>query len=114
MKFAFAGIDFLGGVFEALIGAGWTPVKLFTRPCDGVYDHNEVVVARARSARIPVQMSRIQQADLDPKYGAQFEGGSRAIPSNYQNMRLVGAGRLRERIVRGVGGRSARCARKRL
>jgi isoquinoline 1-oxidoreductase beta subunit len=35
---------------------------------------------------------RIQQADLDPKYGAQFEGGSRAIPSNYQNMRLVGAG----------------------
>ena len=34
----------------------------------------------------------IQQADLDPKYGAQFEGGSRAIPSNYQNMRLVGAG----------------------
>lgn len=35
---------------------------------------------------------KIQQADLDPKYGAQFEGGSRAIPSNYQNMRLVGAG----------------------
>ena len=40
---------------------------------------------------------KIQQADLDPKYGAQFEGGSRAIPSNYQNMRLVGAGgRLRD------------------
>jgi isoquinoline 1-oxidoreductase beta subunit len=35
---------------------------------------------------------KIQQADLDPKYGAQFEGGSRAIPSNYQNMRVVGAG----------------------
>ena len=35
---------------------------------------------------------KIQQADLDPKYGAQFEGGSRAIPSNYHNMRLVGAG----------------------
>ena len=35
---------------------------------------------------------KIQQADLDPKYGAQIEGGSRAIPSNYQNMRLVGAG----------------------
>lgn len=70
MKFAFAGIDFLGGVFEALIGAGWTPVKLFTRPCDGVYDHNEVVVARARAARIPVQLSRIQQADLDALNGA--------------------------------------------
>ena len=33
---------------------------------------------------------KIQQADLDPKHGAQIEGGSRAIPSNYQNMRLVG------------------------
>ncbi len=35
---------------------------------------------------------KIQQADLDPKYGSQTEGGSRAIPSNYQNMRIVGAG----------------------
>ena len=35
---------------------------------------------------------KIQQADLDPKYGGQIEGGSRAIPSNYQNMRRVGAG----------------------
>ena len=34
----------------------------------------------------------IEQADLDPKYGAQIEGGSRAIPSNYDNMRRVGAG----------------------
>jgi isoquinoline 1-oxidoreductase subunit beta len=34
----------------------------------------------------------IKQADLDPKYGGQTEGGSRAIPTNYQPMRLVGAG----------------------
>jgi isoquinoline 1-oxidoreductase beta subunit len=34
----------------------------------------------------------IQQADLDPKYGSQMEGGSRAIPTNYHAMRLVGAG----------------------
>src|SRR4029453_131979 len=33
---------------------------------------------------------KIQQADLDPKYGGQIEGGSRAIPSNYQNMSLGG------------------------
>ncbi|WP_375453905.1 formyltransferase family protein [uncultured Methylobacterium sp.] len=65
MKFAFAGIDFLGGVFEALIEAGWTPIKLFTRPCDGLYDHNEVVVARARQHRLPMQLSRLKKADLD-------------------------------------------------
>ncbi len=64
MKFAFAGIDFLGGVFEDLIQAGWTPIKLFTRPCDGIYDHNESVVARARAARAPIQLSRIRPADL--------------------------------------------------
>ena len=65
MKFAFAGIDFLGGVFDALIGAGWTPIKLFTRPCDGLYDHHEAVVAQARRHRIPIQLSRIKAADLE-------------------------------------------------
>ena len=36
---------------------------------------------------------KVQQADLDPEVRRQqIEGGSRAIPSNYQNMRLVGAG----------------------
>ncbi|GJE59561.1 formyltransferase family protein [Methylobacterium trifolii] len=70
MKFAFAGIDFLGGVFEALLDAGWTPIRLFTRPCDGIYDHNEAVVARARTMRVPMQLSRIRQADLDALHAA--------------------------------------------
>lgn len=64
MRFAFAGIDFLGGVFDALVAAGWEPVKLFTRPCDGVYDHNEAIVAGARRRRIPVQLSRILPDDV--------------------------------------------------
>jgi isoquinoline 1-oxidoreductase beta subunit len=44
---------------------------------------------------------KVQQADLHPKYGGQIEGGSRAIPSNYQSMRLVGAG---GRLLMSVGG----------
>ncbi|PVE22227.1 formyl transferase [Microvirga sp. KLBC 81] len=64
MRFAFAGIDFLGDVFETLIAEGWQPVKLFSRPCDSIYDFNDITVSRARSLRIPVQMSRITPADL--------------------------------------------------
>jgi len=33
----------------------------------------------------------VQQADFDPKYGSQIEGGSTAIPTNYATMRQVGA-----------------------
>ncbi len=64
MRFAFAGIDFLGDVFETFLAKGWEPVKLFSRPCDSIYDFNEVTVSRARSLRLPVQMSRIQPADM--------------------------------------------------
>lgn len=64
MRFAFAGIDFLGDVFETLLGKGWEPIKLFSRPCDGIYDFNDMTMARARSLRIPVQLSRILPGDL--------------------------------------------------
>jgi methionyl-tRNA formyltransferase len=64
MRFAFAGIDFLGDVFETLLSRGWEPVKLFSRPCDGIYDFNDVTIARARNLRLPVQMTRIRPSDL--------------------------------------------------
>jgi methionyl-tRNA formyltransferase len=64
MRFAFAGIDFLGDVFETLIGKGWEPVRLFSRPCDGIYDFNDTTVARARSLKVPVKLTRIEPSDL--------------------------------------------------
>lgn len=63
--FAFAGIDFLGGVFDAFVEAGWQPLKLFTRPCDGVYDSNDVIVAKARRLRLPIQLSRLKAPDIE-------------------------------------------------
>lgn len=74
MRFAFAGIDFLGGVFDALVEAGWEPVHLFTRPCDGVYDHNDAIVAAARRHRIPIQLSRLlpeNVAELAERHGRE-------------------------------------------
>jgi len=41
---------------------------------------------------------RVVQGDLDSAYGAQSAGGSRAIPSNYDAMRRVGAG-IRAQLV---------------
>jgi methionyl-tRNA formyltransferase len=64
MRFAYAGIDFLADVFDALVGSGWTPVKLFSRPCDGVHDVNEGTVAAAAGRGLPVQLSRMKERDL--------------------------------------------------
>jgi methionyl-tRNA formyltransferase len=64
MRFAFAGIDMFGSVFETLLAGGWQPVKLFTRPCDGVLDFNDRVLALARHYRLPIQLSRITREDI--------------------------------------------------
>ena len=88
MKFAFAGIDFLGGVFEALVGAGWTPIKLFTRPCDGLYDHNEAVVAQCPPHRVPMQISRMKPPDLDALGG----GARHGLGPGRGRLSLAGAG----------------------
>lgn len=73
MRFAFAGIDFLGDVFLTLIERGWEPVKLFTRPCDGIYDFNDTVVTRARRLKLPIQLSRIRPSDLAALTGLRCE-----------------------------------------
>lgn len=64
MRFAFAGIDMLASAFEALLQCGWTPHKLFTRPCDGLVDFNGRVIEIARQCAIPVQHTRITPADI--------------------------------------------------
>jgi methionyl-tRNA formyltransferase len=64
MRFAITGVDRSIPVLEALIAAGWEPVKLFTMPVDGYFEQNDQIVARAAALGIPVQLSRMSDDDL--------------------------------------------------
>lgn len=64
MRFAFTATDRYQGVFEAFIEAGWEPVKLFTAPLNNRTEFNQSVVARAQALGIDVQLSRMQEYDL--------------------------------------------------
>jgi methionyl-tRNA formyltransferase len=64
MRFAITGVDRSLSVFEALLAAGWEPVKLFTVPPSLVTNVNRAVIDRAVGLGIPVQLSRMGDADL--------------------------------------------------
>lgn len=65
MKFAIMGFDFYISVFETFLSAGWKPVKAFTWPVDGRFDTNTAFEQLARSQKIPIQLSRIQNEDFE-------------------------------------------------
>lgn len=65
MRFAITAVDRYLGVFEAFIAAGWTPVKLFTAPLDNRTEHNQRVIALAQRLGIDVQISRLNERDLE-------------------------------------------------
>ena len=64
MRFAITATDRYLGVFDAFIEAGWEPVKLFTAPLDNRTEFNQAVVERAQGLHIDVQLSRMQERDL--------------------------------------------------
>ena len=65
MHFAFAGCDRNLKLFEMLIQAGWHPVKLFSVPEINHLSTNRALLALAQLKKIPIQLSRIDQSDLD-------------------------------------------------
>lgn len=63
MRFAIATADKFDGVFGAFVEAGWTPLKLFTYSMDGRFQ-GSAVSATAERLGLPVQLTRITDADL--------------------------------------------------
>jgi methionyl-tRNA formyltransferase len=64
MRFAFAGLDRSCSVFEAFIAAGWEPVAMFSVPVDSRLDFNDQLVSAAARHKVPMQLSRIRERDL--------------------------------------------------
>jgi methionyl-tRNA formyltransferase len=80
MRFAIATADKNDGVLNALLAKGWEPLKLFTFTLDRRF-HGEAVTATAEQLGIPVQVSRLTDADL----GALAAQGCQAlVVSNYR------------------------------
>jgi len=80
MRFAIATADKFDGVFGAFMTAGWQPLKLFTFSLEGRFQGN-AVSAEAQKMGLPVQVSRLSEADL----AALADGGCEAlIVANYR------------------------------
>jgi len=64
MRFAIIATDRYIGVFEALLGAGWEPLRLVTEPVDERLHHNRAVIDLGRKVGVEVQISPVQEEDL--------------------------------------------------
>jgi methionyl-tRNA formyltransferase len=64
MRFAITAVDRSLSVFDGLLAQGWQPVKLFTVPPDNLTNLNRATIKRAVGLGIPVQISRMDEADL--------------------------------------------------
>ncbi|HTB22638.1 MAG TPA: formyltransferase family protein [bacterium] len=80
MRFAIAAGDKFDGVFTAFLTAGWQPLKLFTYSMDGRFQ-GRAVSAEAEKLRIPVQSSRLMDADLADLAGRGCEA---LVVANYR------------------------------
>lgn len=64
MRFAITVSDRYLGVFDALLDAGWEPIRLFSTPTEGRISPNKACIERASALRIGIQLSRLCKRDL--------------------------------------------------
>ncbi len=65
MRFAIAAVDRYLGVFESFVGAGWTPLRLFTMPIADKLENHKAVAAFAGKHGAGVQFERVTERDLE-------------------------------------------------
>ena len=65
MRFALATTDRHLPALEALLEAGWRPVKLYSAPQDGVTDRIDGLAAMALRLGVPLHLGRIDDSELD-------------------------------------------------
>lgn len=63
MRFAITGGDRCIGIFEALVDAGWEPLRLFTVPQDTRQGFDRSAIDCARRGGADVQISRLDDSD---------------------------------------------------
>ena len=81
MRFAITCSDRYMTVLEALLGAGWEPMRLFSVPTDGRLFRNQAVIERARGLKIDIQLSRLNERDLQH---LQDDGCEVLVVASYQ------------------------------
>jgi methionyl-tRNA formyltransferase len=64
MRFAITATDRYLAVFNALLKAGWEPVRLFTAPTDDRVFATRACIARAHGLKMGIQLSPIKERDL--------------------------------------------------
>ena len=80
-RFAITCSDRYIGIFNAFIEAGWEPVKLFTAPINSHMASNQQVIDLAHSRKIPIQLSRMNDHDLQE---LQQSGCDLLVLASYQ------------------------------
>lgn len=64
MRFAITATDRYLGVFNALLDAGWEPMRLFSWATDGRMFQTSAVIERALKLKIGIQLSRMDELEL--------------------------------------------------
>ena len=80
MRFAIATVDRYLGVFESFVGAGWTPLRLFTMPVANRLENHKAVTALAEKHGAGIQFERLGERDLE---GLREQGCEALVVASY-------------------------------